>query len=320
MKNNILKTTITVGLFAIASSVFALTEAAIPTLISVNPNEAVMCTMDAKMCEDGTTYVGRVGPNCEFAACPSEIDEPEQMICTAEYDPVCAIVDTGVRCITAPCPSAVKQTFSNECMAKNAGAIVVHEASCDGDEEFKLGNEKNDNTLGKGDGTGNGIGNTDKQEGIVGALAEAGNEQERKEILQDAQEKEDVVLEAQEAATLKVVEKRKEILDKKSEEIFSQFDFFIEKIDLVAKKIAIKNETVQSDEAAEILVQAEITLAEANRLKAEAWITFAEIAEAETKEIATEKIKSVGELLGEAKKNISSAFAGVKQSLEFLKK
>ena len=34
------------------------------------PYEQVACTMDAKMCPDGITYVGRVAPNCEFAECP----------------------------------------------------------------------------------------------------------------------------------------------------------------------------------------------------------------------------------------------------------
>lgn len=29
----------------------------------------VACTMDAKMCPDGS-YVGRQGPKCEFAPCP----------------------------------------------------------------------------------------------------------------------------------------------------------------------------------------------------------------------------------------------------------
>lgn len=29
----------------------------------------VACTMDARECPDGS-YVGRVGPNCEFAPCP----------------------------------------------------------------------------------------------------------------------------------------------------------------------------------------------------------------------------------------------------------
>lgn len=32
-------------------------------------DEPVACTMDAKQCPDGS-YVGRVGPNCEFAPCP----------------------------------------------------------------------------------------------------------------------------------------------------------------------------------------------------------------------------------------------------------
>ncbi len=31
----------------------------------------VACTMDAKQCADGS-YVGRTGPNCEFAPCPDE--------------------------------------------------------------------------------------------------------------------------------------------------------------------------------------------------------------------------------------------------------
>lgn len=33
--------------------------------------EAVFCTMDAKICPDGS-YVGRVAPDCEFAPCPGE--------------------------------------------------------------------------------------------------------------------------------------------------------------------------------------------------------------------------------------------------------
>src|SRR5438552_2056135 len=33
-------------------------------------SEPVMCTMEAKQCPDGS-YVGRTGPKCEFATCPS---------------------------------------------------------------------------------------------------------------------------------------------------------------------------------------------------------------------------------------------------------
>lgn len=38
---------------------------------SVKP---VACTMDAKLCPDGVTYVGRIGPNCEFAKCPGVVN------------------------------------------------------------------------------------------------------------------------------------------------------------------------------------------------------------------------------------------------------
>ncbi len=34
-----------------------------------DPAESAVCTMDAKVCSDGS-YVGRAGPNCEFAPCP----------------------------------------------------------------------------------------------------------------------------------------------------------------------------------------------------------------------------------------------------------
>lgn len=34
-------------------------------------DEQVMCTMDAKLCPDGSA-VGRVGPHCEFAPCPGK--------------------------------------------------------------------------------------------------------------------------------------------------------------------------------------------------------------------------------------------------------
>lgn len=33
--------------------------------------EPVFCTMDAKVCPDGSS-VGRIAPNCEFAPCPGE--------------------------------------------------------------------------------------------------------------------------------------------------------------------------------------------------------------------------------------------------------
>lgn len=97
--------------------------------------EPVACTADAKLCPDGTA-VGRSGPNCEFAPCPSE-DEPNDDVtictpeskqaefCTEQYAPVCGLVQ--VQCITTPC-DPVPQTFSNGCSACAQNNVVSYTA------------------------------------------------------------------------------------------------------------------------------------------------------------------------------------------------
>ncbi len=66
--------------------------------------EPVACTADAKLCPDGS-YVGREGPNCEFAACPGEQPNPG---CTEEAK-ICpdgtTVVREGPNCAFAPCPT-----------------------------------------------------------------------------------------------------------------------------------------------------------------------------------------------------------------------
>jgi hypothetical protein len=51
----------------------------------------------------------------ERRTCTSESRKAE--MCTMIYAPVCAEVDTGVRCIKAPCPSSKFVQFSNACAA-----------------------------------------------------------------------------------------------------------------------------------------------------------------------------------------------------------
>lgn len=51
--------------------------------------------------------------NAELAHCP----EQRPQICTMDYRPVCATRDTGVRCITTPCPATEQKTYSNACSA-----------------------------------------------------------------------------------------------------------------------------------------------------------------------------------------------------------
>lgn len=103
----------------------------------------VACTMDAKECPDGS-FVGRVGPNCDFQECPAVTpEEPtvsKTIVCSEEskqvdacieiYQPVCGLVE--VQCITTPCPP-VKQTFGNSCNACAQGNVISYEVGeCEG--------------------------------------------------------------------------------------------------------------------------------------------------------------------------------------------
>lgn len=47
----------------------------------------------------------------------TQCKSPRRQMCTKEYRPVCATRDTGVRCVTTPCPSTEQVTKSNACSA-----------------------------------------------------------------------------------------------------------------------------------------------------------------------------------------------------------
>ncbi|AXF85831.1 hypothetical protein DTO96_101571 [Ephemeroptericola cinctiostellae] len=50
--------------------------------------------------------------------------EPRPEICTRDYRPVCAIRDTGIRCVTTPCPSTELKTYSNACSACSDATVM----------------------------------------------------------------------------------------------------------------------------------------------------------------------------------------------------
>jgi hypothetical protein len=54
----------------------------------------------------------------------TECTDPRPDICTMEYNPVCAEVDTGIRCITQPCPSSTQVTFGNGCSACGNSSVI----------------------------------------------------------------------------------------------------------------------------------------------------------------------------------------------------
>lgn len=59
-------------------------------------------------------------PQNTLTQCP---DQRPQM-CTMDYRPVCATRDTGVRCVTTPCPSSEQKTYSNGCSACADPAVI----------------------------------------------------------------------------------------------------------------------------------------------------------------------------------------------------
>jgi len=63
------KTVIVLVVLALGAAVWYVSGSPLP------PAGPVACTMEAKLCPDGSA-VGRTGPNCEFAACPAATTTP----------------------------------------------------------------------------------------------------------------------------------------------------------------------------------------------------------------------------------------------------
>ena len=57
---------------------------------------------------------------------PVMCTEPRPEVCTMIYAPVCATRDTGVRCITTPCPSSEQVTKSSSCNACSDPKVISY--------------------------------------------------------------------------------------------------------------------------------------------------------------------------------------------------
>lgn len=68
---------VSLALLLLALAVIAVVIKSIPVPNAPVYSDGVVCTMEAKLCPDGS-YVGRTGPNCEFAACPQDNATPQQ--------------------------------------------------------------------------------------------------------------------------------------------------------------------------------------------------------------------------------------------------
>lgn len=64
----------------------------------------------------------------QFTDCKS----PRPEICYEVFRPVCAVRDTGVRCVTEPCPSTENTTYANDCKACSDQSVVRFQSgSCE---------------------------------------------------------------------------------------------------------------------------------------------------------------------------------------------
>lgn len=94
--------------------------------------DSVACTMDAKVCPDGS-YVGRQGPNCEFAACPGEAQNCSPYKCKDGTEVArCSEDGHVINYFAAPCHAnggEVEASFSDVSSAHpNADAIAYVKA------------------------------------------------------------------------------------------------------------------------------------------------------------------------------------------------
>ncbi len=142
---------------------FTLVSASVYASSATQSSSWVMCTMEAKLCSDGVTYVGRTGPNCEFEACPATSTPPVQActmdamicpdwvtsvgrtwpncefeacpvtkVCTREYKPVCwqpKMPDcmAGMAC---PMMMPIATTYANKCVMESEKATFLYEGKC----------------------------------------------------------------------------------------------------------------------------------------------------------------------------------------------
>ncbi len=95
---------------------------------SNNP-EPVYCTQDAKLCPNGT-YVGRVGPKCEFSACPDVSSGVSGIVLLG---PTCPVIKDPPEPECADKPYATKLVITT-----SDQAFVIIEFSSDESGKFNV--------------------------------------------------------------------------------------------------------------------------------------------------------------------------------------
>lgn len=89
------------------------------------PPGPIACTQEAKQCSDGS-YVGRTGPNCEFAACPSAQEEKRGTLKgNMTIGPICPVERIDQPCKPTPEMYAARKVFVYNSNAKGDKSELI---------------------------------------------------------------------------------------------------------------------------------------------------------------------------------------------------
>lgn len=91
----------------------------------------VGCTMDAKICPDGSA-VGRTGPRCEFAACPESSTGLGTLEVVALLGPICPVMRDP------PDPQCADRPYEGDFVVMKDNGIVVRTMRTDVAGTFSL--------------------------------------------------------------------------------------------------------------------------------------------------------------------------------------
>ncbi len=117
------------GLLVVLALTLAACQAATITSFEecVEAGNPIMESYPRQCQANGQTFVEDIpAQEATFTQCETQ---PE--VCTLDYNPVCALVDNGVRCITEPCPSTDAVTFPNGCNACANTALGHYPGTCE---------------------------------------------------------------------------------------------------------------------------------------------------------------------------------------------
>ena len=97
----------------------------------------VVCTMDAKLCQDGS-YVSRTGPKCEFSACPAPTPAPPGVSGSSGISGIASLGPTCPVERMPPDPACAYKPYQGSFYVRTESGKLVATFNTKSDGSFKL--------------------------------------------------------------------------------------------------------------------------------------------------------------------------------------